>query len=289
MLQKPFPKLFSKAPLVIVLFLVFVTPACSNRESRQEDGMSTIVSDSVNNNTFYQYNIWAAFVNRVFDGSLTVSDLKQKGDVGLGSFDMLDGEMVMLDGVPYRVREDGTVSEGADNDELVYADATFFHADENFSFNNLLHLDSLKLALNAKLPSPNNFYAVKVTGTFDRLKLGGVPKQSAPFNTGLDVLIPQRPVFIGEKIRGTMVGFYCPQFIGDINTVGYHFHFISDDRKMGGHVMEIESVATVQVTLDKLTTYEFQMPESAAFDTVKFDKQFQYNTSQSSVPPKASK
>jgi len=38
----------------------------------------------------------------------------------------LDGEMVMVDGTPYRIREDGTVSEGTDDDKLVYANAVHF-------------------------------------------------------------------------------------------------------------------------------------------------------------------
>lgn len=228
-------------------------------------------------NTFFQYNIWAAFVNRVFDGSMTVKELKVKGDIGLGSFDMLDGEMVMLDGVTYRIREDGSISEGADNDEIVYADAAFFKPGIDVKMNGAVNYDSLRAMLNRKLPTLNHFYAIKITGVFDSLTLGGVPKQSPPFNTGLDVLIPQRPVFRGAAIKGTMVGFYCPQFIGDINTAAYHFHFISDDKKMGGHVMELKTRQSLDGGIQKLTQYEFRIPESAAFDTVRFDKQFQYN------------
>jgi acetolactate decarboxylase len=227
--------------------------------------------------TFYQYNIWAAFVNKVFDGHLKVSSLKEHGDIGLGSFDHLDGELVMLDGIAYRIREDGVVSEGDPDDEVVYADACFFKSDTIIHLDSFLNYDSLRSRLNQYLPSANHFYAFTVHGVFDSVTLGGLHKQSPPFQKGLDVLIPQRPVFKGNNVAGTMVGFYCPQFIGDINTAGYHFHFISDDKQLGGHVMELTSAKKVEIKMQKLVRYHFDMPASSSFDTIRFEKQFQYN------------
>lgn len=227
--------------------------------------------------TFYQYNIWAAFVNKIFDGHLKVSELIEHGNIGLGSFDHLDGELVMLDGKTYRVREDGKVSEGKDDDEIVYADACFFESDTTVILDSFINYDSLRNRLNQQLPTVNHFYAFTIKGVFDAVTLGGLHKQSPPYTQGLDVLIPQRPVFRGINIAGTMVGFYCPQFIGDINTAAYHFHFISDDKKLGGHVMEIASGNNVTLKMQKLVKYQFDMPASSVFDTVKFDKQFQYN------------
>jgi acetolactate decarboxylase len=227
--------------------------------------------------TFFQYNTWGAFVNKVFDGNMTVKELKEKGDIGLGSFDLLDGEMVMNNGIAYRITEDGVVSIGKDEDEIVYADAVFFKANEKFQFLDTLNYDGLRKQLNKKLPSKNNFYAFKITGVFDSIVLGGLHKQTPPFVKGLDVLIPARPVFKGNNISGTMIGFYCPQFIGDINAAGYHFHFISDDKTLGGHVMEIKASKVLQAAVQKLVNYQFRLPEGMAFDTVQFDKQFQYN------------
>jgi acetolactate decarboxylase len=107
------------------------------------------------------------------------------------------------------------------------------------------------------------------------MKCGGLSNQQPPFKHGLDVLIPNRPIFEREDLTGTMVGFFCPSFIGDINVAGFHFHFISDDKKFGGHVMEFES-EELTVSLDKMTDYKFVLPESEAFENVTFDKQFQY-------------
>lgn len=91
------------------------------------------------------------------------------------------------------------------------------------------------------------------------------------------MLIPGRPVFKGVNVKGTMIGFYCPQFIGDINTAGYHFHFISDDKKLGGHEMELKALKGITVSHQKLINYEFRQPDGKAFDTVQFEKQLKYN------------
>jgi acetolactate decarboxylase len=257
----------------LVIFFTLLIIGCT---SLQRDKTTIKIEKTKQANTFFQYNIWGAFVNRVFDGSLTVKELKLKGDIGLGSFDMLDGEMVMLDGITYRIREDGIVSEGKNTDEIVYADATFFHQDYQYTTNEEVNFDVLRKVLNSHFPSQNNFYAIKITGEFENIKLGGLNKQLLPFTKGLDYLIPNRPVFSGKKIKGTMIGFYCPSFIGDINAAGFHFHFISDDKKLGGHVMN--AINYFKVSVQKLVNYEFRLPESEAFDTVQFDKRFQYNT-----------
>lgn len=260
----------------LILFFAFLVMGCSSLHSDKPVKKS---GTDNHGQTFFQYNIWGAFVNRVFDGSMTVKQLKTKGDIGLGSFDMLDGELVMLDGITYRIREDGSVSVGDNSDEIVYADATFFKQDNQYEMNEEANFEGLRKVLNSQLPSPNNFYAFKITGEFESIKLGGLHKQKAPFEKGLDYLIPNRPVFTGKKIKGTMIGFYCPTFIGDINAAGFHFHFISDDKKLGGHVMELEIKATnaLKISRQKLVNYEFKLTESEAFETVKFDKQFQYN------------
>lgn len=230
--------------------------------------------------TYYHYSIWWAFVNKVFDADLSVAELKTKGDTGLGSFNLLDGEMVMIDGVVFRVREDGTISEGADTDTIVYANAGFFGEDmqTDLKSGDLMDIELLKSSLTATLPSTNFFYVFKIEGAFDYMKCGGLTKQEPPFEAGLDVLIPNRPVFEGTNVSGTIVGFYCPDFIGNINVKGFHFHFISDDRTLGGHVMDFKSSGHLNVGIDKKTDYHFVLPDNADFEKVSLEKEFQYKT-----------
>jgi acetolactate decarboxylase len=255
---------------VLVLIGALIFTNCKRKEVLKE-------SESVNRQTdlFYHYSIWYAFVNKVFEGDLTVKELKTKGDIGLGSYSKLDGELVMLDGISYQVTEDGKVSVPKDDAKIVYVNATHFEKDLGFNLSEKVNYDALREKINTKLPSKNMLYGFKIHGNFKSIKCGGLHKQEPPFKDGLDVLIPKRPVFERENVSGTMVGFFCPEFIGNINVAGYHLHFISDDKTFGGHVMDFEA-DDLKVAMDEMNEYQFVLPKTEAYRKVGFEKEFQY-------------
>ncbi len=262
------------------LVVFFLITGCKNdvKELHQEkapDNISAAAEKSSERDLFYHYSIWYAFVNKVFEGDLSVAKLKTKGDIGLGSYTKLDGELIMLDGIPYRATEDGLVSVAKDDDKIVYVNTTFFDEDYSFKIRNTINYDSLRVEINKQLPSKNVFYSFKIHGEFKNMTCGGLNKQEIPFEKGLDVLIPNRPVFKAQNIKGTIVGFYCPDFIGDINVAGYHLHFISDDKTFGGHVMEFEA-ESLDVSIDEMYEYQFVLPNTDAYRNVGFDAEFQY-------------
>ena len=232
-------------------------------------------SDDAKSDKFYHYSIWYAFVNRVFEGKLTVAELKTQGDIGLGSYTQLDGELIMLDGVPYNAKADGTVVIAPDDEKIVYVNATFFDKDFGFSLNQDINYEGLRVKINQAMPSKNMFYGFKIRGDFQYIKLGGLHKQEPPYKDGLDVLLPKRPIFERNNVKGTMVGFFCPEFIGNINVAAYHLHFISDDKQTGGHVLEFDASA-LDVQMDEMTEYTFVLPDTEAYRKVGFDKEFQY-------------
>lgn len=61
----------------------------------------------------------------MFEGTLTAKELKEQGNLGLGSYNLLDGALIMLDGILYQAREDGTVGVATDDAKIVYTNATF--------------------------------------------------------------------------------------------------------------------------------------------------------------------
>ncbi len=248
---------------------------CKDHQPVLHDQNDTIVQSQ--SDVFYHYSIWEAFVNKIYDGTLTAEELKEKGDIGLGSYNALNGELIMLDGILYEALGDGTVIVAADTANIAYANAAFYKEDKAFNFENISNYDNLREKLNAKISSKNYFYAFKIHGTFKEMKLGGVPKQEKPYTEGLDVLIPNRPVFDKKNITGTMVGFYCPDFIGKINVAGYHLHFVSDDKNSAGHVMEFSNASDVLGGYRKISKYQFDLPKTPEYDTVNLEKTFQYN------------
>ncbi|MFD1316380.1 acetolactate decarboxylase [Namhaeicola litoreus] len=264
-----------------LLGLLLIACADKSNESsklniaKEIKGSSAEVLNSNTSDVFYHYSIWWAFVNKIFEGDIDAKELKTKGDMALGSYNFLDGELIMLDGVLYQAKEDGTVVIPNDDEKIAYANAAFFDSEKEFSLKNVANYDELRDLINDELPSKNFFYAFKIHGNFKQITCGGLHKQDKPFEKGLDVLIPSRPLFERENFSGTMVGFYCPEFIGNINVAGYHLHFISDDGKFAGHVMEFEA-EDLLVQLDQMHEYQFVLPKTEDYSHVGFEKEFQY-------------
>src|SRR5262245_8910694 len=63
----------------------------------------------VEHHTLYQVSTSSALVEGIYRGAVTVAQLLEHGDFGLGTFEGLDGEMVVCDGEVLQVRADGTV------------------------------------------------------------------------------------------------------------------------------------------------------------------------------------
>ncbi len=61
-----------------------------------------------NSEKMYQVSTLQALMLGYSRGVITVSELLQHGDTGLGTFENVDGEMILLDGVCYRATEDGS-------------------------------------------------------------------------------------------------------------------------------------------------------------------------------------
>ena len=253
----------------LLLFCLIVLLACNDTSP------VTTTSENKTHNEFYHYSLWAALVNKIYDGNLTVKEAKTHGDIGLGSYNGVDGELIMVDGILYQVPSSGEVKLPNDTMLIPYLNATFFDKEFSFDINDRINYDSLRKKIERHFPSHNFFYAFKIHGEFDSLKLGSLQRQERPYLQGLDSLLPKRPTFNHTNIPGTMVGFYSPDFIGDINVAGFHLHFLSDDKKVGGHVMEFTG-KNFKVDMDKLTSYRFVLPETKDYDTVNLDKKYQY-------------
>lgn len=256
--------------LSALVFLILT--ACNNPEKEEEKNANDTTSAT---NEFFHYSIWTALVNKVYDGTLTAKEAKMHGDIGLGTYNGANGELIMLDNILYQVPSTGEVKSVNDSMRIPYLNATFFNKDYSFEVNEPVNYDSLRKKIQQQFPSRNFFYAFKIHGEFDSLKLGSLRKQEKPYQEGLDSLMPKRPKFDHQNISGTMVGFYCPDFIGDINVAGFHLHFLSDDKKIGGHVMEFRG-KSFKVEMDKLSTYRFVLPDTDEFDSVNLEKKFQY-------------
>jgi acetolactate decarboxylase len=200
----------------------------------------------------------------IYQGAFTVGELKRHGNFGLGTYEGLDGEMVVLDGHYYHFKSDGTVSESKDDDKTPFAAVTVFKPDFRRTVN-LVSMSQLGDILDAILPSKNFFYAVKVHGQFNSVSTRAVPKQSLPYPPLADAIL-QQSVFNYSNIVGTAVGIRSPAFVKGINQVAYHFHFVSDDKKAAGHALSF-TTGQVMVEVQILRQNLIWLPDNQVFRT----------------------
>src|SRR5690606_9370794 len=122
--------------------------------------------------------------------------------------------------------------------------------------------------LNAQLPSVNRPYAFRINGLFPSIKYRSVARQPLPYPT-LQEAIAGQLLFEVQNIRGTLVGYYLPEYLSSISLPGYHFHFISDDKQRGGHMLEM-SLTEANIAIDYLESVKLVIPQSDAFQQKDF-------------------
>jgi acetolactate decarboxylase len=238
--------------------------------------MATLGFNTGNTDRVYQYSLFTALANSIYDGTFTVAGVKTKGDMGLGTYNGLDGEMIVNNGKVYQFPADGKVTIPAHKAFVPFTVVKFFQPDFIVETGTVTDYPDLKKLSEKQFSSPNYIYALKVTGTFTRIKCGSAEKQELPYEKTLSEAIANRPVFESENIQGTLVGFWFPEYVGGVNIPGFHLHFISADETKAGHVLEFEA-ANLKIEIDKSSGLEFDLPETEAFKTKVFDLSQGYN------------
>jgi acetolactate decarboxylase len=211
----------------------------------------------------FQTSTINALMEGVYDGATTFADLKKNGDFGIGTFTALDGEMIGLDGAFFQVKSDGTVTAVPDDARTPFAVVKHFSPGAIVPISGSRDLAGLMRELDALLPTKNTFYAIRIEGTFPRIKARSVPAQRKPY-PGLAEAVKNQSVFEFGDIRGTILGFRSPDFVQGINLPGYHFHFISADRKSGGHLLDC-LIEGATVALDETGDFHLLLPENDDF------------------------
>lgn len=213
--------------------------------------------------TFFQVSTMGALKSGFFDGIVSYAELSEHGDAGIGTLEGLDGEMIALDGDFYQIRHDGNVYDIDGTAIAPFAMVTFFDRDMETVPPLGLDYAGLQDFLNGFLPSENVFYAIRIEGEFEHVQARSVPAQEKPYPP-LSEAITDQAVFELENVEGTMVGFWCPAYVGDINAPGYHLHFLTADHEAGGHVLEM-LLGEVKVYIDETPEFLLQLPEMEEF------------------------
>ena len=224
-----------------------------------------------NEEVFYQTSTINALLDEVYDGNVTFKELKRHGDLGLGTFNNLDGEMIGLDGEFYQIKADGIAYPVDDLMKTPFAVVTFFESDKTKVLNKSINYDQLKLSLDNMLPTENIFYAFKIEGTFKYVKTRSVSGQNKPYPPLVEI-VKDQPIFEFHDIKGTLVGSWFPGYMNGINVPGYHFHFITEDKKAGGHLLECQT-ENISIGIDYTSNSYLALPEDEEFYKAELSKE----------------
>jgi acetolactate decarboxylase len=216
----------------------------------------------VDHGTLFQVSTAGALVEGLYRGEVTVGALREHGDFGLGTFEGLDGEMVIVNGRFYQVRGDGTVREVEDSTRSPYAMITRFPAGDAVDLADCADLSALHAQLDRLRDSPNVFSAVRVDGEFDAVTTRSV--QRTPEGVPLAAAASQQREFHLRNVRGTLVGFWSPGYLRTILVAGYHLHFLSDDRRSGGHLLDCAGRG-LHARVRREVDFRVSLPESPSF------------------------
>jgi acetolactate decarboxylase len=212
--------------------------------------------------TLFQVSTSGALVAGVYDREVSVRSILEHGDFGLGTFANLDGEMVVLDSRVYQVQGSGRVSEASPEAGAPFAVVTRFSPQTDVETAAVSSFKDLEMRCDQHRKSGNIFYAVRLDGHFKRVRTRAVnPPQPG---TRLVDAAKAQSEFTFADVKGTLVGLWSPGFSSAFSVAGYHFHFLSEDRRNGGHLLDVEA-GPLRLRAEALTNFLLALPESKAF------------------------
>jgi acetolactate decarboxylase len=212
--------------------------------------------------TLFQTSTIDALLDGNYDGDVSFAELGAQGDFGLGTFDALDGEMIGLDGAFYQVKSDGRAYEVDKRMKTPFAVVTFFEPEEIRPINTPMDYSTLRTCLDEAAGDRATCHAVRVEGFFSYVKTRSVPRQKKPYPPLVEA-VKHQPTFKFHDSRGSLVGFRFPDYVQGLNVSGYHFHFITEDRSAGGHLLECR-IACGEIQVDHESDLRLELPTGIA-------------------------
>lgn len=148
-------------------------------------------SEERGEDVIYQVATLSSLLERNFEGTETVGDLRGRGTLGLGTVDQLDGEMAIVDGRAYAIREDGTTDELDSGTGIPFGVVIPFEVDTTLTLSNVGSFGELQSRLDERLSPATPLYAFRVTGDFTTSRPAASPRNS-PRTRSLRLLSPIR-------------------------------------------------------------------------------------------------
>lgn len=221
------------------------------------------------NNKMFQVSTLQALALGYTKSVITVKELLEMGNIGLGTFEAVDGEMIVLDGHCYQAKHDGSVAEASLETGVPFCAVSFLNGGEDFEIDRINNISDLKLLLDSRIDNAfelNSMHIVRIDGCFEKVMARSESGRESRHVELKDLLKDNQTDFVFENTDGTLVCVYFPDYMDGINAPGWHLHFVSGDRTVGGHVFDVQ-FDNAKAVITKINTIEIKLPDTIEFDT----------------------
>jgi acetolactate decarboxylase len=186
----------------------------------------------------FQLSLANVLLDGGYDGLVTIGEVMPAGDHGLGTVHRLDGELIVVDGIPWRVDVTGTASIVDPATTTPFVVLTTMESPTVTRVRDLSR-DGLLARIEELVDDPGAVVAVRVEGRFRRVLVRSVPAQDPPYRPYVEVCASQEVRWEHHDFDGVFVGFRFPDLEGGGTIGGLHLHGLDTGRTTGGHNHEL--------------------------------------------------
>src|SRR5213078_2632799 len=152
---------------------------------------------------------------------------------------------------------DGSVTRPPDDALSPFALVTHFNPEPAVSLERALDFADLCRQIDRLRHTDNFFFALRVDGLFDHVRTRAMCKTHE--GVPLAEAAATQPEFDFKDVRGTLVGFWAPEYSKAVNIPGYHLHFLTEERDGGGHVLQCKG-RDLTVLIQREGDYRLALP-----------------------------
>lgn len=185
-----------------------------------------------------------------YDGLAPLSDVVGDSTIGLGTFDRLDGELVMIGGTVYRVGTDGVPRKASLARTTPWFEGVRFTPQASIRVPQGTECSALVPLIDQLATTGDGMVAVRLIGTFTALTARSVPAQTPPYPPLAEV-VAEQTVFPLTDVGATLVGFRTGSDLLGIGAPGLHLHGLTTARDAGGHILGCTTGPDVRLTIHR--------------------------------------
>jgi acetolactate decarboxylase len=212
----------------------------------------------------FQLSLANVLLDGGYDGVATLGEVLPAGDHGLGTVDRLDGELVVVDGEPWRVDSTGRATLMPPETRTPFVVLTTMESPQRVRVRGMDRVGVLA-AIDELVDDEHAVVAVRLEGRFSRVLVRSVPAQTPPYRPYAEVCARDEVRWEHHGFDGVFVGFRFPELGGTGTIGGLHLHGLDVARLTGGHNHELV-VDDAELSVSVTSGAAIALPERSMLD-----------------------